>query len=172
MKDTEMKIRRANLEDVSVIGAINHECFMAHKDSLSRACEWVKSTFNAFPRAQYFVAEDQLGQIIGYILWIEKGGFQKEAVLAIEQITVKVIHRRKGIGTRLIVKSFAEVKKYIKGQKRRVALLELALPIERKEAIGLFQKTLGAKSASIITDLSKGDEMIMIVNNPEERNKR
>lgn len=161
-----MKIRRANLEDVFAIGAINHECFMAHKDSLSRACEWVNSTFNAFPRTQYFVAEDQSGQIIGYILWIEKGGFQKEAVLAIEQIAVKVVHRRKGVGTRLVVNSFAEVKKCIETQKRQIALLELALPIERKEAISLFQKTLGAKSASIITDLSKGDEIIMIVNNP------
>lgn len=161
-----MKIRRANLEDVSVIGAINHECFMAHKDSLSRACDWVKATFNAFPRTQYFVAEDQSGQIIGYILWIEKGGFQKEAVLAIEQIVVGPDCRNKGVGTGLIEESLEQVKRHLESQNRRAELIELALPVQRKEAISIFQKVLGARSASMVKSFTKGDEIIMVVENP------
>jgi ribosomal protein S18 acetylase RimI-like enzyme len=78
--------------------------------------KWIKCNFKVFPRMQYFVAQFK-GKVLGYILWVEKGGFRKNAVLELEQIAVHPDYRGIGIGTKLIKESLKELKNHLRKKK-------------------------------------------------------
>ncbi len=78
-----------------------------HKETFARQIlseEWIICNFRAYPRIRLFVAEYE-GNIVGYIQWIEKSGFRKEAVLELEQIGVLPSRQKSGIGSSLILDS-------------------------------------------------------------------
>ncbi|RLG50623.1 MAG: N-acetyltransferase [Thermoproteota archaeon] len=122
--------------------------------------KWIRCNFNAYPRMQYFVAEID-GRVVGYILWVEKGGFRKEAVLELEQIGVLRDYRGQGIGSKLIIKSLEEMKKYLMGRGSKLKLVEVTTGTSN-QAQKLYIKTLNAKPECLIKDLFRGDELIMI----------
>ncbi|MCH9716634.1 MAG: GNAT family N-acetyltransferase [Gammaproteobacteria bacterium] len=52
-----------------------------------------------------FVARDEKDQVIGYVQWIYKSGFRKEAVIELEQIAVVQDKQGQGVASKLIKES-------------------------------------------------------------------
>src|SRR5512143_1590197 len=90
--------------DLFQVAKIHAEAFPRQ----GRSEEWVRCNARAFPRMRYYVAEAS-GEIVGYILWVEKSGFRESVVLELEQIAVRSQFRRQGIGAALIELSLDEV---------------------------------------------------------------
>ena len=154
-----VKIIKADKKDVEKIAEIAAENFSGLKEKRN-AIKWIECNFSAFPRTHYFIAKTQ-NEIAGYILWLEKGGFRKEAVWELEQIAVKKTFQGQGIGTELIEKSFLELKKYVKKRGSFLKAIEVTTGKDNK-AQDLYKRTLGAKVECAVKDLFRGDEVIMI----------
>jgi len=146
-------------DDIASMVKIYLDCFKGMKNS-EDVKKWIICNFNAYPRMQYFVAEAE-GRVVGYILWVEKGGFRKEAVLELEQIGVLSDFRGKGIGSKLVIESLEEMKKYLNDRGSRLKLVEVTTGTSN-QAQKLYSKTLNAKPECTIRDLYRGDELIMI----------
>ena len=152
-------IRRMKETDIDGMTKVYLDSFKGMRDPESVE-KWIRCNFNAYPRMQYFVAEID-GRVVGYILWVEKGGFRKEAVLELEQIGVLRDYRGQGIGSKLIIKSLEEMKKYLMGRGSKLKLVEVTTGTSN-QAQKLYIKTLNAKPECLIKDLFRGDELIMI----------
>lgn len=159
MKTSKIKINKAKKEDIPAIAKIASTCFKGLKNS-KKAKKWIRCNFMGFPRMQYFVAKYNKS-VLGYILWMEKGGFRKEAVIELEQIAVLPDYREKRIGIKMIKESLKEIKKYLKRRKSKLKLIEVSTGTTNK-AQRLYKKTLNAKVEAKIKDLFREDEVIMI----------
>lgn len=145
-----------HMEEVALIGT---KCFSGLKEYW-KALKWIECNFRAFPRMQYFIAEYK-GRVIGYILWVEKGGFRDEAVLELEQLAVLPDFRGNGTGTKLIRESFEMMRMYLRERGSVLKLVEVTTATDNK-AQSLYNKTLGAVQECVIKDLYRGDEAIMV----------
>ena len=154
-----MIVNYCKKEDIAAIARIASQCFSGMKD-LKKARLWITCNFKAFPRARYFVAKDG-AKIIGYILWLEKGGFRKEAALELEQIAVEPARQGQGVATKMINDSLASIKKELKKQGRQLKLVEATTGTDNK-AQELYKKTLGARPECVLKNFFRGDEVIMI----------
>jgi len=154
-----MQIKKATKKYLNGIVKIASENFSGLKDK-NNAKKWVRCNFSAFPRTQYFVAEENK-EICGYILWIEKGGFRNESVFELEQIAVGKKFQGQGIGTKLITESLPEIKKYLKKRGAVLKAIEVTTGTDNK-AQSLYKKTLGAEIECVVKNLFRGDEVIMI----------
>lgn len=154
-----ISIKKARQNQINDIAKIASQCFSGVKN-LSYAKKWTGCNFKAYPRMQYFVAQEK-NRILGYILWVEKGGFRKESVIELEQIAVDPEHQGKGIGTKLIFESLSEVEKYLNKRGSKLKLVEVTTGTANY-AQGLYKKTLNAKVEALIKNLFRGDEVIMI----------
>ena len=154
-----LKITPLKKQDVKQIAQIGSENFSG-LSSPAKAKKWITCNFNAFPRMQYFVAKSGKN-IMGYILWIEKGGFRENAVFELEQIAVKKEFQTQGVGKKLINDSFLKMKQYLKKRGDVLKLIQISTGA-KNSAQALYKKTLGAKSECSIKDFYKTDEVIMI----------
>jgi ribosomal protein S18 acetylase RimI-like enzyme len=109
---------------------------------------------------QYWVAVSA-GEVVGYILWLEKGGFRTDAVLELEQVAVRATLRGKGIGEALIRASLDELRQALRSRGARLKLIEVTTGSEQG-AIGFYARVLGAEVAARIPDVFRGDEFILI----------
>ena len=159
METNKIKISKAEKKDLNKIAEIATRSFSGLKEKRD-ATKWVECNFGAFPRMQYFVAQKNK-EIIGYILWIEKGGFRKESVFELEQIAVEKTFQGQGIGAELIEESFLEIKKYLKKRSSFLKAIEVTSGAQN-QAQNLYKRILGAKTECIVKDLFRGDEVIMI----------
>jgi len=155
----KLKITRLRKNEIKEVAKIATENFSGLRDK-KKAIKWVKCDFKAFPRMQYFVARKGK-EIVGYILWMEKGGFREESVWELEQIAVSRDFQGRGIGTQLIEKSLLEIKKYLKKRGSKLKAIEVTTGTENR-AQNLYKKTLGAEPECVIKNLFRGDEVIMI----------
>jgi len=156
-----IKISKAQKKDINKIAEIAAESFSVWSQGGKKAAaKWIICNYNAFPKMQYFVAKKGKN-VAGYILWVEKGGFRKEAVWELEQIAVDKIFQGQGIGTLLIEKSLLEIKKYLKKRKSSLKLVEVTTG-PHQHAQNLYKKALGAEQECLIKNLFRGDEIIMI----------
>lgn len=158
----EILIERLKREDIPYIAEIASICFHGLRNYYD-ALKWIECNFNAFPRMQYFIAKFG-NDIIGYILWMEKGGFRKEAVWELEQIAVLPEYRGKGIGEKLIKESFEVIKKYTHARGSKIKIVLVTTSAENS-AQKIYNKVLGAKPECVIKDLFRSDEVIMIARN-------
>lgn len=131
------------------------------------ALQWVQACWNAGPRLHYWVAVLG-GKVVGYILWVEKGGFRKEAVLELEQIAVLASHRGKGIGERLVRTSLEGERRRLEQRGSRLKLVEVTTGSDQG-ALGFYRRALGAKPVTKIPDLFCGDEYVLIARMKEKR---
>ena len=154
-----MRIRKARQNDIKQLAKIYLDCFHGMND-FKKVKLWFVCNLKAYPRMQYFVA-DVNGKTVGYVLWMEKGGFRQESVWELEQICVLSAFRGKGIGTKLIEGSLKEIKKYLKKRGAKLKLVEVTTGRGNK-AQRLYKRSLGAEIACIIKDLFRGDEVILI----------
>ncbi|MCP3926582.1 MAG: GNAT family N-acetyltransferase [Desulfobacterales bacterium] len=154
-----MKIRSLKVEDIEQTAEVHKAAFIRQGQSL----EWIECNNKAFPRVQYFVAEDN-NEIIGYIHWNQKSGFRPEVVLELEQLAVHPKKHGNGVATRLINESLPMVAAQLD---KRGAKIKHILVTTRADnyAQELYRKTLGAEIETTISDLFSADEVFMIVRN-------
>ncbi|MBA2556808.1 MAG: GNAT family N-acetyltransferase [Chloroflexi bacterium] len=146
--------------DLTAVAELHARTFPRQR--LSR--EWIECNWRAFPRMQYFVAEE-LGQVLGFIHWTQKSGFRDEVVLELEQIGVDPEHQGRGIGERLIRESLPEVGEQLS---TRGARLKHVLVTTRadNQAQRLYGRVLGAEVEVTLTNLYSADEVVMIARTP------
>lgn len=161
---TASRIRAARPEDLEAIAEIGSEAFSGLRP-LAQARSWVTACWNAAPRMRYWVAESE-GQVVGYILWIEKGGFRAQAVLELEQIAVRASTRRSGIGATLIRTSLEGMREALRQRGSRLKLVEITTGSEQG-ALAFYDRVLGAKVVGKIPDFFRGDEYLLITREPE-----
>lgn len=155
-----MIVQLLKKEYIQEIANIASQHFGGMND-IKKATEWVYCNFRAFPRMQYFVAKDG-EEIVGYILWVEKGGFRQGAVYELEQVAVSTEKQGNGVGTLLIEKSLEMIKVSLQKSDRELKLIEVTTGVDNK-AQNLYQKTLGVTQAAVLKDYFHGDEIIMLV---------
>lgn len=155
-----LQIRRMGEHDMYGSAEVHRAAFPRQILSL----EWIRCNHAAFPRMQYFVAERR-GEIIGYILWVQKSGFRTNAVLELEQIAVHPLHQGKGIGELLITSSLPEVKRHLAEREAQIKNIIVTTRTDNM-AQRLYEKTLGATCEAVIRDLYSADEAIMVARLP------
>ncbi len=135
---------------------VHHEAFS--RQTMSE--KWIVCNFQAFPRIRQFVALLE-GEVIGYIQWVEKSGFRKEAVLELEQIAVQASRRGQGVGTALIQQSLAMIQEALA---LRGSTLKHVLVTTRSDnqAQRLYAKVLGAQVEATLSNLFSADEVVMV----------
>jgi ribosomal protein S18 acetylase RimI-like enzyme len=156
---TTGRTRRASEGDLPRIAEIGSEAFSGLRPT-ERGERWVRACFRAAPRMAYWVAERD-GKVVGYILWMEKGGFRDRAVVELEQIAVARAHQGKGIGTALVRESLAELEREIEDRGAKLKAIEVTTGTEQT-AVEFYRRTLGAEVVATIPDLFRGDERILI----------
>ncbi len=160
-----MNIRKMKPDDIAAVAEVHRLAFPRQGHSR----DWILCNFNAYPRMQYFVAEDKTG-VVGYAHWTQKSGFRPNVVLEFEQIAVLPAKQGQGIGQKLIEKSLPMVREKLS---ERGATLKHIIVTTRvdNEAQRLYRKTLGVEIESTITDLFSADEVFMIARNVDEAGK-
>ena len=154
-----IKVRPASKADLSTIAEIGADAFSGLRPK-DMGLKWVSACFSAFPRMEYWVAESD-DTIAGYILWNEKGGFRKDAVLELEQIAVIPNLRNRGIGRSLLLHSLAGVRERLHSRGSRIKLVEVTTGTEQ-QAVEFYRRSLGADVVAKIPDYFRGDEFILI----------
>lgn len=101
------------------------------------------------------------GRIVGYILWMEKGGFRPQAVIELEQIAVATELRGQGIGGVLVQQSLQQLSAEMSASGRRVKVIEVTTGSEQG-AIDFYRRVLGAEIVATIPDVFRGDEYLLI----------
>jgi GNAT superfamily N-acetyltransferase len=159
----QIKIAKAEKKDLKEMAQIASESFSGLREKNppnGGALKWIECNFGAYPRMQYFTAIVD-GQLSGYILWTERGGFRKESVFELEQIAVDQKLRGKGVATKLINDSFADIKKYVELRGAVLKSVEVSTGVHNG-AQKLYKKTLGVEIECTIKDRFREDEVLMI----------
>lgn len=159
-------VRKATGLDLEKIAQIGAEAFSGLRP-IENGREWVSACFAAGPRMEYWVAEVE-GQILGYILWTEKGGFRTDAVVELEQIAVIARQRRTGIGRTLITESLRGVAERILNRGARLKLIEVTTGSEQN-AVEFYHRVLGTEVTARLPDYFRGDEYILLARTAFER---
>lgn len=144
-------------DDVEIVSKIHSQQFPRQHSSLV----WVSCNFAAFPRIMLFVARDEKDRVVGYIQWIQKSGFRRQAVMELEQIAVLASYQGKGIGTQLIQESLKQIKIYLDDSNSKLKAVLVSTRSDNK-AKSLYEKVLGAKEIVAIKDLFSSDEVLML----------
>ncbi len=151
-----MDILAMNRADVEQVANIHREAFVRQQDSEL----WLNCGLYAQPRMQLFVAKR--GQhCLGYIIWNQKSGFRQNVVLELEQLAVSQAYRSQGVATTLIEQSLPQVEKVLNQRGAKIKHI-MVTTRQDNQAQSLYQKTLGAKVESVLTDLYSANEVIMI----------
>ncbi len=154
-----VEVRPATERDLEGIALVGSESFSGMRP-LPVAVRWVRACWGAAPRMRYWIAERQR-ETLGYILWMEKGGFRPEAVVELEQIAVRPVRREHGIGSELVRRSFEALSRSIEEDGRRVRVIEVTTGSEQG-AVEFYRRTLGAEVVAKIPGLFRGDEFVLI----------
>ena len=157
-----MNIRQMMTQDIHPAAEVHKATFV--RQSMSR--DWIQCNFNAYPRMQLFVAEEE-AVIAGYIHWTQRSGFRPTVVLELEQLAVHPDFQGRGIGKQLITESLPLVGAQLVS---RGATLKHIIITTRADnyAQKLYQKTLGAETEATIKDLYSADEVFMIRRNMDQ----
>jgi len=147
------------MDDLSAIAQIGSEAFSGLRP-LERGRKWVGACHAAFPRTEYWVAVLD-GSVIGYILWIEKGGFRDSAVIELEQIAVIGNLRGNGIGEKLVKISLRGIEERLAARGSSIKVVEVTTGSEQ-HAVEFYRRTLGAEVAATIPDYFRGDEFVLL----------
>ncbi|CAH7046648.1 3-oxoacyl-(Acyl carrier protein) synthase [Vibrio chagasii] len=157
------QVRFMTEADLNGAALVHQATFVRQQNSKT----WLQCNLSAAPRFLNFVAESD-GEIVGYIIWVQKSGFRPEAVLELEQLAVLPTAQGQGLGKKLILDSLPQVKQKLSEQD---STLKHVLVTTRADnfAQKLYQSTLGAEVETTISNLYSADEVLMIARNVGER---
>jgi len=150
--------------DTTQVANIYLKCFKGMSKP-SEVRKWIKLRHTSYPVGQFLVGVLD-NKIVGYILWIELGGFRKEAVIELDQIAVAPDYQGRGFGKTIIKESLKAVSSYLKKRGSTVKLVKVTTGTTN-EAQKLYKDTLHAQPVAIIPDFFRSDEVIMIARNAD-----
>ncbi len=150
------QMRESDLPGASLV----HEATFSRQDS---SLKWLECNLNAYPRFLCFVAEES-NIIKGFIIWSQKSGFRKEAIVELEQVAVLPKYQSKGIGSQLIKETLLCVKSELKTNKSKLKHVIVTTRADN-HAQKLYKKILGAEVEATIKDLYSSDEVVMVARN-------
>ena len=153
-----MKVRIATESDLDHITQVYLACFPKERNHGL----WIKSSFSSFPRAVYYVIE-QDNLIVGYILWSVKNGFRDATIAELEQVAVDPQHSSGGLGRRLIEVSFTLFKEHVHDTGHRVGAVVVTTS-EGNYAENLYKSTLNVSRAALVHGYGAGNEIILYNN--------
>ena len=153
-----MKVRIATESDLARIAQVYLDCFPNERNHLL----WIKSSFNSFPRAVYYVIEQE-NLIVGYILWSVKNGFRDATIAELEQVAVDPQHSGSGLGRRLIEDSFTLFKTHVHDTGHKVGAV-IVTTSEGNYAENLYKTTLNVSRAALLQGYASGNEIILYNN--------
>jgi len=154
-----MIVRYMRDNDITQIVKIYLKCFKGMQKP-EHVKKWIKLKHGSYPVNQFFVGILQ-GKVIGYILWVELGGFRKDAVIELDQIAVTPDYQGKGFGATIIKESLKAVITQLKRRKSRLKLVKTTTGATN-EAQKLYKDVLNAKPVATIPDFFRTDEVILI----------
>jgi ribosomal protein S18 acetylase RimI-like enzyme len=149
-------IRPFEKSDLLSVASIHETSFP--RQFLSK--DWIGCIYGAFPRSRIYVA-DLDETIVGYVVWTEKSGFRKDAVLELEQIAVAESFRGQGIGKSLIEQSLEMVRDCLKERGSRLKAVMISTRTDN-DAQRLYRKVLGAEPVAVIPGIFSADEVLML----------
>lgn len=152
-------IRWMKKYDLAAAADIHQQAFPLQQYSAA----WLKCSLEASPRHMIFVAEHE-HQVIGYINWVQKKGFRRQALLELEQLAVLPYKQNQGIGTQLIKKSLELVQAQLANQGSLINQITLTTSSNHK-AQKLYRETLGAEVESILLEPYATEEVVMVARN-------
>ncbi len=153
-----MIVRKMLEGDLDKVVEIYLECFHGMRE-FKTAKEWITIKYNGYPINRYYIIEDN--EVKGYILWVELGGFRREAVLELEQIAISPKYQSKGLGSTLVRESLKEINKEIVARGSSIKLVKVTTGVDN-QVQRLYKKVLNVKPIAIIPDLFRGDEVILV----------
>lgn len=158
-----VQVRLMTEADLDGAALVHQATFVRQQSSKG----WLQCNLSAAPRFLNFVAENE-GEVVGYIIWVQKSGLRPEAVLELEQLAVLPSAQGQGLGKKLILDSLPQVKQKLSEQG---STLKHVLVTTRADnfAQKLYQSTLGAEVETTISNLYSADEVLMIARNVGER---
>ena len=150
--------------DIDHVAAVYLKCFKGMQKP-AEVKKWIKLRHSSYPVGQFFVGT--LGRkIVGYILWLELGGFRKDAVIELDQIAVAPDYQGRGFGKTIIKESLKTVSLYLKKRGSKLKLVKVTTGTTN-EAQKLYKDTLRAKPVAVIPDFFRSDEVVMIARSDE-----
>lgn len=144
-------------DDVEAVAKIHLQQFPRQEYSF----KWISCNFAAFPRIMLFVARDEQDRVVGYVQWLQKSGFRKQAIMELEQLAVVTSYQSKGIGTQLIKESLNQIQIYLDDNNSTLKAVLVSTRSNNK-AKALYEKALGAEEIAVIKDLYSSDEVLML----------
>lgn len=170
-----IRLDKNHIEDVA---NIYHLCYPRQSKDVITAKTWVLSNVSAFPRVQYFVAQPfDYTKVRGYINWRFEGGFaresngKKESILQLEEIGVDPTYRGRGVATKLVIESLNQMIDFVRNESSDLKLVLVTTNSKNEAAKKLYENTLGTKVQSIVPDLYRGDELMMVARKEELKEK-
>jgi len=164
LKTESISVRRMRDKDTNQVVDTYLRCFRGMSKP-SEVRKWIRLRHNSYPVCQFFVGT--LGKkIVGYILWIELGGFRKKAVIELDQIAVSPDYQGRGFGKAIIKESLKAVSSYIKERGSTLKLVKVTTGTTN-EAQKLYKDILHAQPVAVIPDFFRSDEVIMIARNAD-----
>jgi ribosomal protein S18 acetylase RimI-like enzyme len=162
-----IKILKPEETDINAMALVNRDCFPFDTVSVEDAVDWIKSNINGYPRLKNYIAKHN-DEVVGYIVWMEKGGIRPKAIIELDQMGVHSSYRGKGIGKRLIKESLADLVKNDLIPNNRTLEKVLVMTGASNDAQKLYKSTLNAQPECIIKNLyGDSDELLMIARNIE-----
>lgn len=156
-----MKLIRQMLpSDIDAVAHIHTDAFPNDVDTYAQSQRWIYSKFLGWPVNRYFVAINK-ETVIGYILWVEMGGFRKNCILELEQLAVAKDWRGQGVGIHLIDESLMLMASMLAKEKRYIKLVEVTTGTTN-EAQMLYIKALSAVIECTKKEFYDEDEVVMI----------
>jgi predicted N-acetyltransferase YhbS len=156
-----MSIRKATETDIEYISEIYLQCFPSERNHRL----WISSSFRSFPRAVYYVVEQE-GIVVGYILWSVKNGFRDSTIAELEQIAVVPKQGGNGLGRWLINESFSLFKRHVEKTGHKVGSV-LVTTTDGNFAENLYKSTLKVSRAAILKGYGSGNEIVLYNNSVE-----
>lgn len=152
-------VRRMREGDINQVVKIYLQCFKGMRE-FKTARKWITLRHNSFPASQYFVGT--LGKkIVGYIQWVELGGFRKNAVIELEQIAVSPDYQGRGIGEKIVRESLKQVSFYLRRRRSTIKLIKVTTGTTNR-AQKFYKNILKAKQVAVIPDFFRSDEAILV----------
>ena len=156
----EVKIRRIEKHEIGKLAGLAQK-EMYDTTPVKEMKGWMESS-GSFPYLQYFVAEGERKEVVGFIAWAVYDRYDPGVVLEIAWLAVKSEHHRKGIGRELVLKSLEEVRNYWSEQ-HGLALRAIMVATDEEEGVRQFYRQVLSPTWEAVIPGVWGDEGIVLL---------